>query len=166
MPVLSNKPVTSKFQVGEFVFFVFNNSLFYSKIIAVFSDVSNPLNTNDGVQSNRYYFENFDNHIPESSIFENASVLVKKQTNQFIKDFSTVDFLAVDFQNLDLSGCNFAGAKLDSVNFTGADIRGSNFTGANLPGAITSKEDLRDYVGVGNYDEKTIWTDGSSVESA
>jgi hypothetical protein len=78
---LSNKPVPTSLQVGEFGWFIYNNVPAKAKIIKTVSDVSNPNNDSNGIQINSYFFEGYTGKFSSSQVYASKSLLTSAVTS-------------------------------------------------------------------------------------
>lgn len=72
---LSNKPAVTSLQVGDFGWFIYNNSPVKAKVIKTISDMSNPNNDSSGVQINSYYFEGYSELFISTQVYSSKSAL-------------------------------------------------------------------------------------------
>ncbi|MBN8570455.1 MAG: hypothetical protein J0M18_12565 [Ignavibacteria bacterium] len=77
---LSNKPASTSLQVGNYGWFIYNNSPVKAKILKTISDVSNPNNDTSGVQNNFFYFEGYTEKFSSSQVYSSKSELTSAIT--------------------------------------------------------------------------------------
>jgi len=72
---LSNKPASTSLQVGDYGWFIYNNTPVKAKVLKTISDVSNPNEDTTGVQLNSYYFEGYSERFMSSQVYSSKSAL-------------------------------------------------------------------------------------------
>jgi len=168
MPATTNKPSNPKFAYGDEVFYINNGLILSGVIVKIHIDVTNPSLTVDGVQVNQYQLDNVENKLfEENRLYDShMQAAFKNNGNEYFCDLSNTDLLAVDLKQKSLAYCNLHGADLSAADIDDCDMRGANLENAILPVAVEDKEDLKTLLGAGNYNDDTIYTDGTGINDA
>lgn len=170
--MLSNKPIKSKYTLGDTVYYLENGVIKSSTVTEVLVEVTNPLNDSTGVQTNRYKIVDRIESINESEVFSSKNHLLSmlKGSSFFDTSFSFDTVLAFDNPGLrDVAGFDFNGG-LDLsatlvIDFVSAITDNCNFSNVTLPANVDTKAEFRSVVK--SYDENTtIWTDGNPIGRA
>jgi hypothetical protein len=162
---LSNKPIKTKFQVGDTVWLNRSGQILSGVVQKTRTVVSNPNNDANGVQYNLYTLSTTGNtEHAESDLYRTLNFLLFRLGGQRLNK-STYDNLTSLLINPDMSGQDFSGCDFTTgVGPTWAQViaDGTDFSTATLPGAVAAKNDFK--AAVKSYDpEYTIWTDGNPI---
>jgi len=167
---LSNKPVKSKFQVGETVWYFVGSAIFSDTVKSVRTEVSNPNNDASGLQNNFYTLAGAGNkEFTESQLFRTRNMALWKITNSNTR-LNTITLNNIDASvdwNPDISAMDMSGCDLSAVpDWTLVRADGTQFKNgdavATLPASVDSKEEFKTVVK--SYDPvDTIWTDGFPI---
>lgn len=164
MPTLSNKPTAPKFAYNSTVWFVLNNLIVSAVVKKIIQNVINPANDSDGVQTNLYYLEGYNDHFLESDLYKSyQAAMFHKSGGEYLADLSGINFGSADLGSATLAYCDLNNANLSDAEIAGLDLSGAKLTDAQLPAAVEDKEDLKDLLGEGNYNDDTIYTDGTGI---
>lgn len=157
---LTNKPIKSKYQVGETVYVLNGTSIDSGLIVKISTIVTNPLNDANGVQDDFYYMEGFSQPFKESEIFHSKNALLFKMKGDYLGKISSTSIIYLelinnsnisfhDLSENDYQSSSFENSNLEGVKFTDSALRSCSFQNCKLIGCDFNFADFTDSYFIG-----------------
>ena len=141
---LTNKPKSSKYQVGDTVYFLNGVKGASAEIIKTETIVSNPASNSTGVQENLYYLNGFTRKFTEGELFHSINALMFEIKGDYLNsifsinleagnnDLGVVDFSYMNFSGSSFQACYLTNSEFENANFSNVYFNGSNLSGSNM----------------------------------
>jgi len=173
--MLSSKPVKSKYTVGDTVYHYFNGAIETLTIKKVIVNVTNPNDTTNGVQKNKYGFIENDRFYLEDDLYVKPNALLQSilfpEDNNQITDYLSHLIISGQYEGFtsafvtrDLCGVNMEDSTVDeqeNPDYTDCFVdyaRFNNWAGTWISTRLGFIED------VASYDKRhTIWEDNLPI---
>lgn len=180
---LTNKPIKSKYTVGDTVYYNNKGAITELTINRVVVEVDNPNNDSEGRQVNQYGFEEINDLVKESRLFTTKNSLLKNLKGNYlnVQQDDIQHRIVINSINSAVSGStirDLTGLYLIGFDFTHMDeidnpdtefqfdgtvmCDDTSFEDCTLPAAVDTKAEFKALVK--SYDkDTTLWTDGEPI---
>ena len=152
---LSNKPTSTKMQVGETAYWLSGGEIKSALIEKITVEVSDPAGNGTALQINTYKLAGTADNVPESKIFHSKNALLYSVKGTYLNNWTNAEFGSdavtkgdsndysySNFTGVTLSGgTGFTGVILDGCRFNG-DLKTTDFTQASLKYANLTSADI------------------------